>query len=78
MRPPPSLWGFITNSSGFSIAFSTISESSKLHKPAKHSRSLAMSSLLSRNLFKVEDQKLREIIIGAKMFSYNYEKVRYR
>jgi hypothetical protein len=49
-RPPPSLWGFITNSSGLSMAFLMISESSRLHKPAKHFCSLEMSSLFSRNL----------------------------
>lgn len=58
LKPPPSLWGFITNNSGLSIAFLTVSKSSKLHSPAKHSRSLAMSSLLSRYLLAVLTQKL--------------------
>ena len=48
--PPPSLWGFMTNNPGLSMALLMISESSKLHKPAKHFLNLAMSSLLSRNL----------------------------
>ena len=49
-KPPPSRWGFRTNISGFSMARSTASELSKLHKPAKHFLSFAMSCSFSRNL----------------------------
>jgi len=52
----------MTNSSGFSIALLTISESSKLHNPAKHLRSFAISSLFSKNLLTVFTQGFREEI----------------